>query len=161
MATRKLPRPRLSHKSTLAQRLAYYSQPQPNGCRLWIAARNPKGYGHLKWEGVVWQAHRLSWTHTNGPIPDGMEVLHRCDTPPCIEPACLFLGTNYDNVRDRVGKQRSVRLAGERNGRAILTAADVLAIRADSRGPSAIAPEYGVSAVLISRIKHRKAWTHI
>lgn len=54
-------------------------------------------------------AHRQTWVFTHGQIPHGLHVLHRCDNPPCCNPAHLFLGTNLDNIADRVRKGRSRR----------------------------------------------------
>ena len=51
-------------------------------------------------------AHRFSWEIHNGPIPDGMFVLHHCDTPPCVNPECLFLGTQTENLADMTAKGR-------------------------------------------------------
>src|SRR6185436_8652420 len=48
----------------------------------------------------------IAWTEANGPIPNGMQVLHRCDNPPCVNPAHLFLGTQTDNMRDMTAKGR-------------------------------------------------------
>jgi hypothetical protein len=55
------------------------------------------------------QAHRLSWLVNVGEIPEGMHVLHKCDNRPCCNPKHLFLGTNLDNIKDRVSKNRSNR----------------------------------------------------
>lgn len=75
------------------------------GCWIWSGARshNGQGYGHMKVGGrngrdVV--ASRASWEIHNGPIPDGLFVLHDCDNPPCVNPAHLHLGTRSDNVRE-------------------------------------------------------------
>src|SRR5690348_15050361 len=51
-------------------------------------------------------AHRIAWEHHNGPIPDGMYVLHRCDNPPCVEITHLFLGDQRDNMEDAIAKGR-------------------------------------------------------
>jgi len=52
--------------------------------------------------------HRVAWELTSGPIPDGMQVLHACDNPPCFNPEHLFLGTRSDNMVDMVSKGRAV-----------------------------------------------------
>lgn len=79
------------------------------GCWLWKGARQPNGYGRFSAYSKARKtqmAHRWAWILANGPIPDGMRVLHRCDNPPCVNPAHLFLGTDSDNMRDCVAKGR-------------------------------------------------------
>lgn len=87
----------------------------PDACWPWMACRNRHGYGKVGVGGISVTAHRAVWELANGPIPAGLHVLHRCDNPPCVNPAHLFLGTNADNVEDKVRKGRSC--AGERSGR--------------------------------------------
>lgn len=79
-------------------------------CWVWTASTHHQwGYGHFKFRGKVAQAHRVSWEMHNGPIPEGLLVCHRCDNPPCIRPAHLFLGTDADNATDMVAKRRHYR----------------------------------------------------
>lgn len=81
--------------------------PEPNsGCFIWIGAASELGYGRFRFNGTVQGAHRVSWQLANGPIPDGMHVLHRCDVPSCVRPEHLFIGTDLDNVRDMHAKGR-------------------------------------------------------
>jgi hypothetical protein len=74
------------------------------GCREWQGWKRRRGYGGIKVNKVEWAAHRLAYTLEYGPIPEGQLVLHRCDNPPCINPAHLFLGTQHDNIQDAVSK---------------------------------------------------------
>lgn len=76
-------------------------------CWHWMGARNAFGYGRMTHEGRLQVAHRLSWTEANGPIPDGLYALHKCDNPSCINPDHLFLGTYSDNLRDAWAKGRN------------------------------------------------------
>lgn len=73
-----------------------------NDCWEWTAGRHACfGYGVYRYEGKPQYAHRVSWKITNGSIPKGLHILHRCDNPPCVNPGHLYTGTSADNVRDR------------------------------------------------------------
>ena len=75
-------------------------------CIEWQGSRDRQGYGKAWKNGANARAHRVAWEEANGPIPEGMCVLHHCDNPPCINPDHLFLGTRGDNARDMVKKGR-------------------------------------------------------
>ena len=91
-------------------RIMRHVSPEPNsGCWLWERSHNGVGYGTLGvGNGKSALVHRLMWELTNGPVPDGMFVCHRCDMPPCCNPDHLFLGTPGDNMRDMHAKGRYV-----------------------------------------------------
>ncbi len=164
-----------------------------DGCWEWPGTRRADGYayGHLRSgpRGAVRQlgAHRVAWAIAHGPIPDGLDVLHRCDNPPCVktEPderfpdGHLFLGTQGDNNRDRdaKGRQRSLRgdehpqrldpskvLRGERSGNAKITETDVRDIRsrrAAGERLTSIAAAYGITMGQVSAIATRRNWAHV
>lgn len=76
-----------------------------------MGALNKDGYGNTIMPRPARKnmyAHRRSWEMVNGPIPEGMHCLHRCDTPACVNPAHLFLGTQADNMQDKSRKGRAV-----------------------------------------------------
>lgn len=80
---------------------------EPNtGCWLWTADTLKNGYGRLKWKQKEWKAHRASWLFHYGD-PGKLYVCHKCDTPACVNPDHLFLGTAGDNRRDCSRKQRT------------------------------------------------------
>lgn len=141
------------------ERFDRHVMPEPNsGCYLWTATTNEKGYGRFNMDGRLESAHRVAWAAAFGPIPEGMQVLHKCDIPCCVNPAHLFLGTNDDNLADKIAKGRQARLAGESNPKAKLTEEQVGLIRADPRRVSEIAREFGVSLPTIARIKDGSGW---
>lgn len=139
------------------------------GCWEWQRARaNDGGYGCLNWKGVH-MAHRVSWAVHVGPIPKGLNVLHKCDNPPCCNPDHLFLGTLADNNADMEAKGRSNRsglragstFRGEAHGGARLTEEAVRDIRASSEPLRVLAERYGVKLMAVSRARAGKSWTHV
>lgn len=130
------------------------------GCWIWRGYRMLGGYGKLSYGGHALRAHRVAYQIYVGPIPLGLNVCHRCDNPPCVNPAHLFLGTHSDNVRDRHEKRRDAR--GEKHGCAKITKADAVAIRRARKKKTAsvrqLAVEYGVSRATIYEIVNGKIW---
>ena len=135
-------------------------------CWPWLGPCDSSGYG-IVMRRVLWRTHRLAWTTTFGDIPDGMHVLHHCDNAPCCNPTHLFLGTNADNVADKVRKGRQARgsshVAAVRPGWSArkLTPESVTAIRSDQRQAKEIAADHGVSTDMVYLIRSRKAWRHV
>ncbi|KKL67586.1 hypothetical protein LCGC14_2133510 [marine sediment metagenome] len=145
----------------LIERLSCRLKVVPNGCWEWQGCRLKDGYGLIGRGGGkrgMLRVHRAMWEIVFGPIPDGMDVLHRCDNPPCANPTHLWLGTHADNMADMIAKGRCADRAGEKNGNAKLTWEQVKAIRADTRFQRVIAAEYGVVPQLISQIKLGQIW---
>lgn len=135
-------------------------EPDENGCWLWPGVIDPqKGYGHASLDGERWWAHRASYQHHFGAIPDGAVICHKCDVRACVNPAHLFAGTIADNQRDMKEKGRASR--GERSSSAKLTEDAVRAIRVDPRPGWVIAKTYGVSQTTISEVRSRKVWAHV
>lgn len=129
------------------------------GCWLWTAGLNDKGYGTFYFppQNMV-GAHVASWRLHCGET-GGLHVLHECDTPRCVNPHHLYLGTHQDNMRDRDRRGRFQN--GEGHGNTVLTRAQVLEIRRDNRVQHVIAKEYGVTQGTVSNIKIGKTWGHV
>lgn len=132
------------------------------GCWSWQGPRRPDGYGIASLGGQTTPAHRVAWILANGSIPAGRVLRHDCDNRACCNPAHLQLGTHAENIADKVSRGRQAK--GEGNGRAVLTVADVRAIRAahaSGLGPAAIAAAYPVSKRAVVKIVDRETWRHV
>jgi len=136
-----------------------------SNCWLWMGYRNKAGYGRMRAFGNLELCSRVSWHMHNGQIPGGLCVLHKCDSPPCVNPDHLFLGSYADNAKDRCAKGRSAQNAptGESSKFAKLTEQDVLSIRdAYPRfTQQELANRFNVSRGNISCVVLRKSWRHL
>lgn len=91
---------------------------EPNtGCFLWTNAEDGCGYGWFRINGKMCRAHRISWMINKGNIPNNKLVLHKCDTPQCVNPEHLFLGSNLDNAKDKVKKNRQWKLGAPKKNK--------------------------------------------
>ncbi len=77
------------------------------GCWTWTGACNRAGYGMVRVDRRTELAHRISYELSVGPVAAGLEVCHRCDNPPCVNPDHLFMGTRQDNESDKKLKGRT------------------------------------------------------
>lgn len=131
----------------------------PNGC--WIFG-NGKGYQMFGPEYNSMYAHRFSYTIHKGQIPNGLFVCHTCDNPKCVNPSHLWLGTNKDNVNDKIAKGRQ--LKGSQIPASKLTEADVYAIRSAKyyRGINTdLAKKYKVRREHICKLRAGQGWSHL
>lgn len=153
----------------------------PNDCWTWSAARTQAGYGRLHCggrQGGHLLTHRVALSLSlRASVPADRQVCHRCDNPPCCNPAHLFVGTAADNVHDAVAKGRIAhgdrhgtatkperRAVGERHGGAKLTEEDVRTIRAraaNGDGHDALATCFGVARATVTDVVSRRKWRHV
>jgi hypothetical protein len=139
-----------------------YSIDQQSGCWLWNRHTNG-GYGVVKIDKKTIKAHRYSYQRHFGDIPEGLVVMHSCDTPRCVNPDHLILGSQADNIRDMAAKGRHRGARGVANGRCKLTPEDVATIRglvASGRTRASVAMDFSVSRSLVSQIALGQAWGH-
>lgn len=144
---------------TASERLAELSVSEESGCIRFTGHLDGEGYGRIMVARVKYMAHRLSYSLNNGPIPDGYVVRHKCDNPSCINPEHLEVGTQADNIADKVSRGRQARGSGA--GRAMLTEESVREIRSSPLKVSELSTLYGVSVVSIRNILRRKTWQHV
>ena len=143
----------------LACRLQRSISIDESGCWLWTGFTIGPGYGKLSWHGKVIRSNRASYEAWNGPIPDGMHVLHVCDVRNCINPDHLWLGTHDDNMADMKRKGRVN--FGETHCSAKLTVKQVLEIRADERPQGQISKAFDIAQSTVGKIKRRKIWARV
>jgi len=132
-----------------------------DACWEWPGNKNYAGYGRIRLQGRRYTfVHRLSAQMYLGfDIKSKLCVLHKCDNPPCFNPAHLFVGTRTDNAKDRTLKNHN--RFGDANGMAKLNWDKIDDIRKQLRRGKTqrwLAKQYSVTQSLISRIKLKKNW---
>jgi hypothetical protein len=142
-----------------------------DGCWYWIAHRDSGGYGNFRMNGRLEKAHRASWMIHSGEISKGIEVCHKCDNPPCVNPEHLFLGTPKENMQDCIAKKRFMspaRIAAQTRGSDRYNAKlnedqvrEVHAMFARGISKAKIARHFGVSYSCTNNILLGISWKHL
>lgn len=150
------------HGATLQERFDHYVD-KSSDCWEWKGSPDPNGYGRLNIDGTPILAHRISWELHRHKITPDQHVLHRCDNPPCVNPDHLFLGDQVANNADMKakGRFRPGVSHGIDHGRAKLTEAQVLEIRAALGDSQQIAERFGISRRHVYDIQNMRVWRHI
>ncbi len=131
-------------------------------CWPWLKSTQRSGYGRLAFKGSRMGSHQIAWILVNGPIGNGLCVLHKCDNPTCCNPSHLFLGTNNDNIADRMAKGRSV--VGSKHKKSKLTEETVRQAREDRAlglTYTELEKKYGVTRATLHAAISGEAWRHI
>lgn len=157
MATKFIP---TSESDLLKALLFSRSRLAENGCWLWVGSIGTGGYGLMSRESKTVRAHRVSYEAYKGAIPETLVVRHTCDTPNCINPDHLLLGTQRDNALDREARGRRD-VKGEQVGTSKLMEQDILDILASEDTGVELARRFSVSPSTISLIRLGKSWSHV
>ena len=132
----------------------------PSECVIWPFGKDTGGYGNLRYKRRKIGAHRLAWQLFHGrEMKSEAHAAHLplvCHDKACVNPLHIREATPTENASDKLLDGTVSR--GERQGCSKLTAAEVLAIRADTRPQTTIAKDYGVCGVTINDIQHRRTW---
>jgi hypothetical protein len=150
-------------ESLLQERMAIYvrlidnSHKVESGCRIWDGQRNNRDYGKFYFQGTNSLAHRAMYFAYYGSLPEGLYVCHACDTPGCIEPAHLFVGTARDNSDDMIRKGRG------REGRIALEVVRAMRQEFDAGGVRVadLARKYGMTRKPAHFIVHRQSYRNV
>lgn len=128
-----------------------YKNPE-NGCWEWMGFISPDGYGNIKVGLQAIRSHRFSYEYHIGEIPDGVDVLHRCDNRKCSNPNHLFLGNDLDNTLDREIKGRNPHKLNAQIVREILNQHE------SGESSKQLSLIYGVGKDHMDNILKRKSW---
>lgn len=133
-------------------------------CWVWIGARQRDGYAHFRSRaGKTITASRFSYEMANGQIPAGLDIMHTCDNPACVNPGHLRAATTMENIHDARDKRRHVH--GDRQPRRKLNAAqarEILALKGTVRAEDlAASGRYPVGKGTIQAIWYRRLWKYI
>lgn len=153
-------------KATRAER--FWGNVTPSdGCWLWQGRRIPTGYGYMydPETGTTMGAHRISYELHRGPIAAGLCVCHTCDTPACVNPDHLWLGTRRQNSQDmcKKGRCRSGGTNGSRHGRSKLTeesARQIVQLANSGAKHRDLAERFGVTKSTVTSVVAGETWGH-
>lgn len=133
----------------------------PSDCLLWTGATGSDGVsGQVRLHDRVWRASRVAWVmHNDCPIPAGLVVMHTCDNPACVNPRHLVLGTQAENVADKMRKRRH--RVGERAWNARLTTEQAVIAKTDRSPAHVVARRFGVDEATVRAIRGGRSWRQL
>lgn len=135
-----------------------------HGCAEFTGSKDTSGYGRVYRCGYSKGAHIVAWELKNGPVPEGLFVLHTCDNPPCCNINHLFLGTKADNTADMFAKGRAYIRRGNDINTSVLTEDNVLEIYGlldAGYSQREIGEIFDVSHTAIGHISRGRNWNHL
>lgn len=147
---------------SILDKFSLYTKQSHNGCIVWDRGKTSDGYGVINLDGKSLLAHRVAYSIFKNKSPNGKLVCHSCDTPACVNPDHLFLGTQADNMADMKQKGRRKNInKNDKNGRAKLCLTKAQDIRSKYEQGcllKELAIENGVSMSTISRVIRGENW---
>lgn len=132
--------------------------PPAEGCWDWTSVTNADGYGLLSGQPNI-LASRIAYRIYHGEIPDGLDILHSCDRPVCVQPAHLRAGTDVENMADMVERGRHA--PGEKHPNAKITEDTVRLIRSNDMTLAELASITGLAFQTVSKIRRGERWRHV
>ena len=130
-------------------------------CHLWDGPVTKKGYGK-EWITRLYnypaRIHVALWKHWHGPIEEGLQVRHKCDVNNCVNPLHLLLGTNRDNINDKITRGVTI------SGRPFIRPIDVYEIRqwwSMGVDRTEIANITGVAYHTVKSVINQSTWKHL
>jgi hypothetical protein len=145
----------ITNRDKTARLFQKHFRVEDNGCWVWIGEIDNDGYGKMRVNYKKQKAHRVSYALFVGEIPDGHDVLHRCDNRPCVNPDHLFTGTHLENMIDAARKGRKSRYL------TMEQAIEVRRLLDMGVNMAALARRLGVPSRVISGIKNGTAWRYL
>lgn len=148
-------------RKPIEERIAKFTKRNSMGCLEWTGALSSTGYAVINVDKRQMRVTRLLWERTNGAIPAGRYMCHRCDNPKCVEISHLFAGTANQNMQDAKKKGRIARGAALPQTR--LTAHQVFLIRLldGLMDPREIEKKFDISSRYRRAVVNHEVWQHI
>jgi hypothetical protein len=138
--------------------------PPVDACWDWNGRPGSKGYGVFKIGRKEYRAHVVAYRLFVGEVGSGLEILHSCDRPICVNPHHLSAGTHAENMAQSAARKRARGMIGEEHHQAKIVEPIVLEIRRRAKEgevQAALAREFGLSDSQTSRIVRSQSWSHV
>jgi hypothetical protein len=133
-------------------------------CWNWTGYLNERGYGQFDYNQKTCLAHRVSFILFKEAIPEGLFILHSCDNRKCVNPDHLRIGTNQENMNDKVARGRQAFMKGETNGRSKLkeiVVREIIELSNSGISQKEIANQFEINNSTVSKIINKKLWGHL